>query len=56
MTHNRRHAQDAGLSWRKWGDPLMYGKVEPDYSRRGRVLLFWLFCIDAGSLAGLVLA
>lgn len=48
----RRYAQDGGRSWRKWGDPLMYGKVGPDYSRRGRILLFWLVCIDAGALVG----
>lgn len=52
---NRRYAHQAGNSWRKWGDPLVYGKVGPDWSRRGRVLLFWLVCIDVGALAALVL-
>lgn len=48
----RRQTHEAGSSWRKWSDPLVYGRVGPDWSRRGRVALFWLVCIDLGALAG----
>lgn len=50
----RRQTHEAGYSWRKWSEPLMYGPVGPDWSRRGRVALFWLVCIDGGALAALV--
>lgn len=52
---NRRYAHQAGNSWRKWGDPLIYGRIEPANLWRGRVFLFWLVCIDLGALAALVL-
>lgn len=53
---SRRHAHQAGESWRKWGDPLMYGAQAPEgrWERRGRVFLLWLTCIDVGALAALV--
>ena len=46
----RRHATDAGYSWRKWGEPLI--RYAPH--RRLRAVLFWLVCIDAGALAALL--
>jgi len=50
----RRQSHEAGYSWRKWTEPLMYGQVGPDWSRRGRVALFLMVCIDLGALAALV--
>ena len=45
----RRHAQEAGRSWRKWGDPIVQARP-----RRLRAVVFWLLCIDLGALAGLL--
>ena len=51
----RRQSHEAGQSWRKWSDPLQYGRVGPDWSRRGRILLFWMVCWDFGALCALLL-
>lgn len=57
----RRNAQDAGRSWRKWGDPVHVDSppapVTPGpviWQSRARWLLFYIVCIDVGAFAGLL--
>lgn len=58
---SRRWSHQAGNSWRKWGDPLMYGaagrEVDAEQEARdGRVFLFWLLCLDLGALVAVLVA
>lgn len=48
----RRHAQDAGKSWRKWSDPeIEYAPIWRRYPWG-----FWAFCAAVGALAGVWLS
>ena len=48
---NRRNAQDAGHSWRKWGDPE---HVSPPELPVAVIAIFWVCCINAGAILGLL--
>ena len=53
----RRQVHEAGKSWRKWTDPLVYGSLrEEDPGNRRRVLILWyVTCILAGAVLALLL-
>ena len=46
----RRYAQDAGPSWRKWGEPVI--RYAPFWRRYP--FGFWAFCVAAGVIGGLL--
>lgn len=51
----RRATHAAGLSWRKWQDPLMYGAPGARHSFVG-LFLFFALCAEVGAVLGLVAA
>lgn len=50
----RRWSNQAGRSWRKWTDAPYADPFPAPPVPWSRAILTWLFCIDLGALAGLL--